>query len=234
MNILIIASNFQNEHIDGYPACLAEINSIPLIERIVAQAKKLPHSKLIFSFPASDIQNFHLDDLAYQLDSNANIISVNTTSGAACTALLSSDYIDNDKELLIMSATELVNIDLVDVISHFKTNGYDAGCVVFPSIHPRYSFLRIDEHGLVLEAAEKKPISRHASAGLYWFAHGGLFVNAAKSMIRKDVKTNEQYYLCPVFNELLLKNAKIGTYPILTEQYIPLKSSHQIENADIF
>lgn len=233
MNILIIASNFQNEHIDGYPACLAEINGVPLLERIVDQTKELPSSKLIFSFPSTDIQRFSLDDLARQLISDAILISAKTTLGAACTALLSSDYIDNDNELLIMSATELVNVDLLNVITHFKKNNYDAGCVTFPSIHPRYSFLRVNDSGLVLEAAEKKPISRHASAGLYWFAHGNSFINATKSMIRKDVKTNEQYYLCPTFNELILKNNTVGIYPISAEQYIPLKSSHQIEHADI-
>ena len=91
----------------------------------------------------------------------------------------------------------------------------DGGIVAFDSTHPMYSFIKMDEStGFVVECAEKKPISRNATAGVYFFKKGKDFVQGANEMIRKGIKTNDQYYICPVYNELIRKDMKIRKYDI--------------------
>jgi dTDP-glucose pyrophosphorylase len=94
-------------------------------------------------------------------------------------------------------------------------------------LHPRYSFVRLDSEGRVIEAAEKNPISPHAIAGVYWFRSGSLFVSAAKDMIRKDARVNDKFFISPSLNELVLQHKKINAYRIEPAQYRPLKTQSQ-------
>jgi len=58
---------------------------------------------------------------------------------------------------------------LGEAIAAFRRQELDAGTIVFDSVHPRWSFVKTNEKGLVIEAAEKRPPSRNATAGFYHF-----------------------------------------------------------------
>jgi len=122
----------------------------------------------------------------------------------------------------------LIDVDYRAVLADFRERHLDAGTITFSSIHPRYSYVRLSAEELVVEAAEKRPISGHATAGFYWFARGNDFVRAAEEMIYKDASVNGAFYICPVLNELVLEQARIGVYPIQADQYHPLKTARQI------
>jgi len=72
---------------------------------------------------------------------------------------------------------------------------------------------------LVVEAAEKRPISRLATAGFYYFARGRDFVDATSEMIKKDAHVNGQFYICPCYNELILRQRRIGVRVIPRSAY---------------
>ncbi|HIV70892.1 MAG TPA: glycosyltransferase family 2 protein [Candidatus Aquabacterium excrementipullorum] len=232
MNVLILAAGPERaeDHADSYPLCLAELDGQPLIERIIGALDALSPSRFIFCFRKSDVRQFHLADITSLLAPGSKVMPVSErTGGAACTALLGAEFIDNDEELLIVNGNELLEIDFSVVVNGFRQGDWDAGVVTFPSIHPRYSYVRLDEHGLVVEAAEKRPISRFATAGFYWFRRGADFVQSAKSMIRKDASVNGSFYICPSLNELILQQRRIGTHGIEAAQYKPLKTAKQVE-----
>jgi len=183
----------------------------------------------LVAFAESDVRRFALDKIITVLAPEARVISVKEqTRGAACTALLFAAWIDNGEELLIVNGNEFLDVSFGGVIADFRERELDAGVVVFPSIHPRYSFVRTDIRGFVVEAAEKKPISRDATAGFYWFARGRDFVEAAKNMIRKDARVNDAFYVCPSLNEMILKNARIGVHRIEAAKFHPLKTERQV------
>ncbi len=232
MNILVLsAGQPEYDTRDGdYPQCLIEFDGVPIIEHIVNKCKLLKPENIIFALRSEDVSRFHLDSVVARLNPESVVIKVNgTTPGAACTALLGTPFIENDKELLIMNANELVDINLEDIISDFRLRQLDGGTVVFSSIHPRYSYVRLSADGLVIEAAEKNPISNHATAGLYWYALGKDFVEAVKNMIRKDAHVDGVFYICPVFNEMVLNQAKIGVKEIDSKKYHPLKTQRQLQ-----
>jgi dTDP-glucose pyrophosphorylase len=64
----------------------------------------------------------------------------------------------------------------------------------------------VDEKGKVLEVAEKNPISNNASTGIYFWKKGSDFVKYANLMISKNIRVNNEFYVCPVFNEAILDN----------------------------
>jgi dTDP-glucose pyrophosphorylase len=150
------------------------------------------------------------------------------THGAICTALLACEYIDSDEELIVMAVDDFIDADFRTILDFFRTGGCDAGLVSFNSAHPRYSFARLDEDGMVSETAEKRPISRHALASLYYFRRGGEFVECAKEVIRKDDRINNAFFISQAVNEMILQRRKVLLHPIHSSQFHPLKNEMQL------
>jgi hypothetical protein len=184
---------------------------------------------MIFAARRGDIAKFHLDSVAALAATGAVVVPVEgPTRGAACTALLCLDHIDPEAELLILNGNEFIDADYVAILTDFRKRSLDCGLVVFPSLHPRYSYVRLDDDGLVEEAAEKHPISRSAIAGFFWFRRGADFVEGATAMIRKDADHDGYFYISLVLNELVLGQRRVGVMPIAADRYRPLKSRSQV------
>lgn len=232
MKILVLAAGATDDDANSasYPALLAEESGGLLIERLIESCSSLKDVSFIFALRERDIIKHHLDKVVQLVVPSAQIIRVReATAGAACTSLLASDYLSGDEELLILNGNELIDADFAAVIADFHSRNLDGGTLVFPSIHPRYSYVRLDENGLVTEAAEKSPISRNATAGFYWYRRASDFMRSAEAMIRKDDGINGVYYVCPVFNQMILQQQSVGIFRISLDQYHPVKSRRQLE-----
>ena len=90
----------------------------------------------------------------------------------------------------------------------------DAGIVSFRATHPKWSYAKVDDCGFVTEVAEKNPISDIATVGVYYWKQGKDFVKYAESMILKDIRVNNEFYVCPVFNEAISDGLKIKTFDV--------------------
>jgi hypothetical protein len=230
ISILILAAGPSGlETHDGeYPLCLAEFDGLSLIERIVLNTRNIKSTKYSFAFRNDEAKRFHLEKIAKLLAPNAAVCCVpENTQGSACTALLSASQLDPDSELLIISANELVDIDYGEVVSYFRSRNLDAGTLVFSSVHPRYSYVRLNKDGLVTEAAQQDPISHNATVGVFWFYKTRDFVLATMELIRKDANINGKFYVAPTFNELILNQARVGVLEIEIAKYRPLKTERQ-------
>jgi len=236
MNILFLmagADRVSNVE-DSYPVYLTEIGRETILQKLIKSVETIKDANLIFMIRSDDIRKYRVDNVIKQLCTTAKLFSIqNETAGAACTALLSSGLIDNSEELLILNSDDWADVSHANVVSHFNKKKLDAGTVVFESIHPRYSYVRIDNNGLVTEAAEKNPISNNATAGIYWYARGSDFVKSAKNSIRKGADFNGRYYICPCFNEMILEQMKIESFKIDSDFYHPIKNNNQLLQSEI-
>jgi dTDP-glucose pyrophosphorylase len=230
MNILVLAAGGSEAYAQAgytFPKNLVEIENRPLLQRVLDNLAPLREfgAKFHIVIRREECLKYHTDQVVKLLDSEANIIlSPSNTSGAACTALLAAGYIDNDKPLLIANGDQLLLHDHVVLVEHFLAVKWDGGIPVFDDVHPRYSFVKLGADNLVVEAAEKRPISRNASAGRYFFRKGSTFVRCAKNMILKDAQVEGAFYVCPVYNELVLEGGRIGVTMIRREHYVNLAS----------
>ncbi len=231
INIVILAAGTSSmSAIDGgYPQCLTEIDDRPLLELIVEKAASIPGAKFTFAMNEDDVSRFHLDRIAELLAPGSSVVRVPAgTRGSACSALMAAAALPADEEVLVVSANELIDIRLTDVINGFRQRNLDGGTMVFPSIHPRYSYVRLGDDGLVLEASQRQPISKNATVGIFWFARAGALVDAIKAMIRKDASVDGAFFVAKAFNEMILKQMRIGVLKIDQHQYHPLKTEHQL------
>ncbi len=232
LNIILLAgARSEAARPEGeFPDYLSEFNGIPLIQSLIENCATLNPKKIICMLANADVSKYHLRNMVSQMHPSAIAHPVqDTTMGAACTALLASGEIDNDDELVILSANEILDASFNKIVADFRSKGRDAGVVIFKSLHPRYAFVRLTENEEVVEAAEKNPISQNAVAGMYWFKSGKMFVEAVKNMIRKDAKVNNSFFISPALNELVLTHKKIGSFRVEPGQYRPLKNQAQIQ-----
>jgi dTDP-glucose pyrophosphorylase len=131
------------------------------------------------------------------------------TEGAACTTLLAKEFINSDAPLVIANSDQYIDWNSNECLYAFSAGGIDAGIITFHSNHPKWSYARLDDNGFVAEVAEKKPISDHATVGIYFWKRGKDYVKYAEQMIAKNIRVNNEFYVAPVFNEAILDGAKI-------------------------
>ena len=220
-----------------YPKNLVEIAGSPLVERFVdSVATIFPRSDArVFLINEDEDRRYHTGSVISLLDPAATVIkSKGTTAGAACTALLASEWITNDQPLLIMNGDILLLCGLSEAIESFQARDLDGGVMVFDGVHPRWSYVRVDEDDRVVEAAEKRPISRLATTGVYYFRQGIDFVESAKAMIRKDASVDGSFYVCPCYNEMVLAGKNIGVFRVERDCYHSLATPQGVEDYERF
>jgi NDP-sugar pyrophosphorylase family protein len=211
----------------AYPKNLVEIQGLPLVQHVIENLATVLDAAqhAVFLITEDEHRRWHTGDVIRLLAPGAEVLTVpQLASGAACTALHAIAHVERHEPLLVVNGDQLLDLDLAAVVADFAARRLDGGVVTFDGVHPRWSYVRRDESGLVVEAAEKRPISREATAGVYWFARGGDFLDGAMAMIRKNAAVDGRFYICPVYNELILRQMAIGTHHVAREAYTSLSS----------
>jgi len=211
MNVLIpmagAGTRFSNA---GYtfPKPLIEVNGKPMIQVVVENLNI--EANYIFIVQKEHYEKYNLQYLLNLITPNCTIVQVDgLTEGAACTTLLAKEYINNDFPLVMSNSDQFVEWNSNECLYAFNADGIDGGIVSFKATHPKWSYAKIGSDGFVEEVAEKKPISNNATVGIYFWKKGSDYVKYAEQMISKDIRTNGEFYVCPVFNEAILDSKKI-------------------------
>ncbi|MBQ7765089.1 glycosyltransferase family 2 protein [bacterium] len=233
MNILILMAGATKDFEEkgySYPKYLLEIQNKPIIQRIIESLVNVGNN-ITFIIKQEDQDKYYLADTLKILCPKCKIKEImGETKGALCSALFAIDEINNEDELLILNGDQLIKFDISIAINDFRSKKLDAGMIVMQALHPKYSTVVLDELGLVVQTSEKRPISNLASTGCSYFKKGSDFVKAGFAVIEKDVNTQGNYYISSTFNEMILKQQKIGIYEIPKKDYISFSSYQMYEN----
>jgi len=196
-----------------FPKPLIEVKGKPMIQVVVENLNI--DANFIYVVQKEHREKYNLDTLLNLITPNCKIVETDgMTEGAACTALLAKEYIDVDAPLFFANSDQFVEWDSNEFLYKMNETNADGGIVSFKATHPKWSFAKVDENGLVTEVAEKNPISDIATVGYYYWKHGSDFVKYAEQMIQKDIRVNNEFYVCPVFNEAIADCKKIKTFDI--------------------
>ena len=235
MNLVIpIASSSKFFSLEeyGYPKPLIEIMGIPMIEHVIKNITNgNSFKKIIFIVKQDECDHFHLDSTLNLLSPiKPEFIKLRAdTQGALCSVLLAIEHINNDQPLLISNADQIFDRGISDHLQGFAMSDLDAACLTFNSVHPRWSYVRTNEDGLVIETAEKRPISKNAIAGVYWYKKGSDFVDRGMLSIKNGSSVDGKYFISPVFNEYVLCGGKVGYRAVHNEEYHTFYSPQKIE-----
>ena len=216
LNILIpmagAGSRFQQA---GYtfPKPLIDVEGKPMIQVVTENLNM--DANFIYVVQKEHREKYNLDTLLNLITPNCKIVEVNgITEGAACTALLAKEFIDSDNPLFFANSDQFCEWDSTEFMYKMNETDTDGGIVSFRATHPKWSFAKVNDEGLVTEVAEKNPISDIATVGFYYWKHGSDFVKYAEEMIEQNVRVNGEFYVCPVFNQAIADGKEIRTFDI--------------------
>ena len=207
-------SRFINTHYN-LPKPLIDVCGKTMIEVVCQNLRPSIAHKFIFICREEHLRAHQLEKVLEKIAPGNEIICVDKlTEGAACTVLLARNMIDNQHPLMIANCDQFVDIKIDDYLAAFDTKAFDGMIMTMRATDKRWSFVRLDHRRNVSELREKEVISNEATVGIYNFSKGSDFVFAANSMIAKNIRTNGEFYVAPVYNELISAGKKIAIFNI--------------------
>jgi hypothetical protein len=134
------------------------------------------------------------------------------TRGALLSALAGTAAVSAlDEPLIVDLADILYDVD-ADIESRFADRSVGAVATYFEASDACYSYFTFGADGSVASAAEKKVISRHASAGTYIFRSAGHFMASTGRALRdsrEELTVGRALFVCPVLNTIVRQGLKV-------------------------
>lgn len=198
------------------PKPLIDVNGKPMIQRVIENlTPHVPH-RFIFLVLAEHVRQHSLHEkLTSWAGPQTVVVPIDrVTEGAACTVLLAERFLSPERDLVIANSDQLVDSDFTRFVIESRQKEVDGNIMVFEDQDEKWSFARLNEQGWVSQVAEKKRISNLATVGIYYFQRGSAFISGAHQMMEKNLRVNGEFYVCPVYNELIRAGARIAVWMI--------------------
>lgn len=216
LNIVVPMAGRGQRFIDAgftLPKPLIQVHGVPMIELVIANLRpSVPH-RFHFLIQREHDLEFSLSQKLHSWAPGCSITNVDgITEGAACTVLLARDLIDNDSTLMIANCDQYIDADIDAYIDALQDA--DGLIMTMWADDPKWSFVRRDDVGKVVQVVEKEVVSNEATVGIYTFAKGRDFLRAADAMIASDSRVNGEFYVAPVYDLLINEGARIECFDI--------------------
>lgn len=195
----------------SFPKPLIDVLQKPMIQAVVNNLAI--DATYTYIVQKEHYEKYNLSYLLNAITPNCNIVQIEgVTEGAAITALFAKNFINTSNPLIIANSDQIVDWNSREFLYDMISKNADGGIVTFKSSHPKWSYAKTNIDGIVTEVAEKKPISDNATVGIYYWKHGSDFVKYAEDMIDKDLRVNNEFYICPVYNQAIDDNKVIYSH----------------------
>lgn len=197
----------------GYqlPKPLIDVNGKPMIQHVVDNLNM--DAEFVFVVQKEHYLKYNLGSYLSLMVPGCKIVQTDgLTQGAACTTLLAKEFINNSRHLLIANSDQFVKWDSCDFMYAMLADDAAGGILTFESNETKWSYVRLGLDGYACEVAEKKLISNEATVGIYYWKHGSDYVRLAEQMIAANIRVNNEFYVCPVYNELFKEKGRVKIF----------------------
>lgn len=195
-----------------FPKPLIDVHGRPMIELVTENIRPKCEHRFIYICQQEHIEKYDLEKRLKKIAPDCSIIPITyITEGAACTVLLSEEFINNDDPMMVANSDQYVDIDINDYLQ--RQEDYDGLIMTMPADNPKWSYIKY-EKDLVTLVREKEVISDQATVGIYNYAHGRDFVRFAHQMIENNLRVNNEFYVAPVYNEMIKAGRRITWHDI--------------------
>lgn len=201
----------------GYqdPKPLIPIFGRPMIELVIENLTPTLEHRFIFICQSEHLKNYPLRKLLEKKSPGCEIIEVDqVTQGAACTVLLAKKFIANNNQLMIANCDQYIDVNIDAYLSVLDDLAVDGLVMTMIANDNRWSFVKLNKDNEIIHIAEKEVISHEATVGIYNFQRGVDFVAAAESMIQKNQRVNNEFYVAPTYNQMIESGKKIKSFNI--------------------
>jgi dTDP-glucose pyrophosphorylase len=193
------------------PKPLIPVGGKPMIQWVIENVRPARDHQFTFICLEEHLERYpDVPKTLRSLCPGCNIVTVReVTEGAACTVLLAKEFIDNEDELMIANADQLVELDINAYLAQLDLQQADGLIMTFEADHPKWSYCRMDGEGSVTEVVEKQVVSNEATVGIYNFRRGADYVRAAERMVAENLRVNNEFYVAPTYNQLIAEGGKV-------------------------
>ena len=207
-------SRFSNAGYD-LPKPLISIHGQPMIQTVVKNVRPRGLHHFVFLALREHLVAYPLRETLERVAPGCTVVPVDSvTEGAACTVLLARDLIDSCDPLMLVNSDQWVDVRIDDYLDELRRTGADGLIMTMTADDPKWSFVGLDSRRRVTRVVEKTVISNEATVGIYNFRRGRDFVCAADRMIAKNLRVNNEFYVAPVYNELIEDKCEIVIYNV--------------------
>jgi NDP-sugar pyrophosphorylase family protein len=205
---------------EGYtdPKPLINILGRRMIEVVINNLKpRVPH-RFIFICQQQHINDYNLKALLESASPGCAIIGIDgITDGAARTVMYAEELIDNADPLMIANSDQWVDIDINAYLSTLEAADADGLIMTMTANDSKWSYVEYNHRKEIIGVKEKEVVSDEATVGIYNFKHGADFCRLANLMFERGDKTNNEYYVAPIYTYLAAEMKKLAIYNVGTE-----------------
>jgi len=193
-----------------------DVNGKPMIHRVIENLGMEFDKEYMFILIClqEDFDKYDFTEFEKVIGHNSYdvVILDDVTEGAAQTILQAKDLINDDTPLMTMNSDQLVDWDIERLFEMCEQ--FDGVIPCFYGEGNAWSYARTLDNGYVQEVAEKKQISKYATAGYYYWKKGSDFVKYAEQMIKDNSRTNGEFYVAPVYNWAVRDGKRVGVFMV--------------------
>lgn len=197
----------------GYnlPKPLLPVFGRPMIQVVIENLRPMQPHRFIFICQREHLAVHDLESTLLQAGTDTRIVPIDyVTEGAACTVLLAETEINNDDALMIANCDQYIATPIDTYLKNMEYGEFDGFIMTMTANDPKWSFISLDDKGLVTGVVEKKVVSDEATVGIYNYRHGRDFVSAAHEMMASNDRTNNEFYVAPAYNYMIQRGMRIG------------------------
>lgn len=225
------------------PKPLIMVHQTPMIQLVINNLRPTCSHRFIFICQRSHVTKYDLQKKFNRWAKNSIVVQLDEmTEGAACTVLAAKEFINSNEPLMVANSDQYIDFDINIYLEKMTRTQLDGLIMTMHAHDSKWSFVSLNAQQCVANVVEKQVISDEATVGIYNFRTGKDFVDAAEMMIQKNFRVNGEFYLAPVFNQLIEAGKKIGIYNIGSDRdgmyglgtpedlkyFLTLQLSHQI------
>lgn len=197
------------------PKPLLKIGSEPFIYHVI-DCVNFKKANFYFLIRSEHLKENNFEEIFKKKKIKYKVIPVNKdTEGAACTVLLATKEMDVNLPLIVKDCDQLMNWSKENFLEFVNRRKNDGVLVTVPTKNSGFSYVELlDDMSTVSSTKEKEVVSSFGNTGCYYFNKTAEFEYYANSMIKKNIRVKNEFYLSQVYNEYILDGKKIIHYPI--------------------
>lgn len=219
-----------SKHGYEFPKPLLDIKGKPFFYWATQSIVKFIDVKsLVFVVLQEHVDNFRIDQeiKRFYPESKIHIIP-EVLKGAVLTCVEGLEEVYDDAPILFNDCDHIFRCKRFEEFCNTGfTEKVDGALLTFWSDEDKYSFLRCDELGNVIETVEKSVISNDAICGCYYFANKKLFLDAVDIYLK--CCDYQEYFISGVYNVMINKNKIIKSFR--TDFHVPFGIPEEYKTA---
>ena len=197
------------------PKPLIPVMGLPMIAWVIGNFKLFSSDRIIIiTRPELGIEA-NLLPFIENLECQVDFVYVDhVTEGPAISVSLAKPLLDMEEALVVANSDQFVSADLDTFIREIRESESAGQILTMKASGSKWSYVNRDENAMVVEVKEKVEISSEATVGIYGWSQSKDFFMSLDLMMTANDRTNDEFYVAPSYNYLILNKLPISAFNI--------------------